>query len=533
MTSLISLGTYGEKVDPKVSPFARSSEMTNAEFTTGEVVGAFVAETFRGEGSLVQDLRARNVTQEEATGTPLSEDDWKAGEFYREGLNYYPTITKESAKILAETEDERRNRQFIMGQATGGQTAVGFGASLVTGLVEPKNFAAGVAVGVATAGAGFVVPSLGRALAVTSVRQAAGRGAAEGVVGTALLEPSNMESSRIVQGDYTLVDSLVNLGLGSILGAGFSAGGKALELRGREKRFEAIKELRGKRDEVINARNAEAKIAIQELDTAISQLSQGRQVDVSAVRALSDAERIKSVTKTLDTVNKKIEEIQPDVARLPEIERAAELEKKADDLALQADQTDALIRQQEDLRKKATEIREKARLDELEVSEQLETLYNKKRKANDTLIEDGDYVKTPYGDAKVLSRSEKSFQVETTDGTRVDVDKAQVNAINQKKPDTTPVKKLQEDTAKPDNSSVYSKADSDYINKYLDENGFEDEIALEKDLEFMQEQIAELREQGLLNDAELDVLARLDEVDAESAIFDNVLLNAKVCLTRG
>ena len=83
-------------------------------------------------------------------------------------------------------------------------------------------------------------------------------------------------------------------------------------------------------------------------------------------------------------------------------------------------------------------------------------------------------------------------------------------------------------------STAYSDADVAAVDKTLDEfAGIDEQIALERELQFMQDDIATMREQGILTDEEVKLLSSLDNVDAELAINENVLLNAQLCLLRG
>jgi hypothetical protein len=97
-----------------------------------------------------------------------------------------------------------------------------------------------------------------------------------------------------------------------------------------------------------------------------------------------------------------------------------------------------------------------------------------------------------------------------------------------------PIKSLQEQLAKPDNSTAYAPDADVKVQKELDEYGdIDDQIRLERDLEGLQEELEILREQGVLSDEDVRVLDKLREIDQETNIWDNILANAQICLTRG
>ncbi len=412
----LSLSTFMGTPEPEASPFGRASGLFAARPTTGEVIGAFVEETFAGEGSLAQDIQASNVEKQERRGKRLSEDEWKTSDSFRQGLIYHDTMTESSAKTLADIQDDRQERQLVMSKATGLQTVAGFGVGFLSGVVEPKNLLSGVAAALITGGAGIIIPSIGRTIAVNTVRGAVVRGGAEGVVAAALTEPSNIESSKIVQGDYTMADSILNITLGAILGAGIGGGVKKIQLRGEAK-------VTAREAELAEAYKAETQgLAVKEFDTALGQTVQGAAVDVKAVRQIDNAE-----------------------------------------------------------------ISTKAR--------------QKLRDAEDTI------------EPQELDNTIRDASLEV---------------------DQAPIRTLQNDISKNDNSTAYDPRSSEAIAKELEEFAeLDEQIQLEREFEGMQEQIAELNEQGLLNEAEIRTIGKLAEIETESVIFDNVLLSVQTCLTRG
>ncbi len=249
--------------------------------TYGEVTDAYVDDAFRGVGTLRADLMAAEVSRAERNGVKISADEYKDSDYFRPAIDYYEGMTEEAAAILADNSDEQEERGFIISQASTGQDIVGFGASFGAGIFEPKNFA----IGVATSAVGG--PLAGRVVGATRIAKAsakygkykvrAGMGAVEGVVASAIAEPSNLESASILQQDYGMADSLMNVGLSTVLGAGLTTipSYVANKIRSRGK-----KEL-----------TAEIKAELmEELDTVVAQSAEGKLPDASAVSKIREGE---------------------------------------------------------------------------------------------------------------------------------------------------------------------------------------------------------------------------------------------------
>lgn len=557
--------------DPKTSIYAEASRLSTFKPSTGEVVGAYTKEMFFGEGSLAQDIEASNIRKQERRGVAISEDDWKQSDSYREGLQWYEGLTSESAATLARLEDDRNERSIVMERASGLQSGLGFGTSFVAGIFEPKNLASGVAASLVTAGAGSVIPSLGRMIATTTVRGAAARGAVEGVVAAAAVEPSNLESSKIVQGDYTLADSLMNFTLSTVLGAGIGAGAKKLELRGA---VDVAGEVpRGYRPE-------SAELGIKEFDTALAQAVEGQQIDVAAVREIEVAQRARQAEKELPEVEAKLQEsyekLTP-VTERPEFKAWFEGSKVVD-----ADGKPLVVYHgtsgadfQEFKIKGTTGKRGEDQLEGAYFGSTKETaeifaggggkvplvkqayLSLKKPYIADNLFQLKKQldVKTGADATKKLKELgydgailEKAFTFKGSNFAEIvafdskDIKpivknklyevKSQLEADAKLTPDSKPLETLQNKVSNPANSSVYDDIDVKTIEDDFKQASIDDQIAMERNLEAMQEDIQELYEQGLLNSEEIRTLESLADIDEDSAIFDNVLLNAKNCLLR-
>jgi hypothetical protein len=262
----ISPAAYG-RAKPEYSAYSQAFSESNMSFATGDVLDAFQQDVFSGVGSLEGDIRAAQATPQKELGygpvdmmfkqavgeketTPITQDDWKNSDMFREGLTYTDGMTKEIARIRTENYDEQRNRDTIMQQATLGQTIGGFAYGLTTGIVEPKNLATGIAV---TAAGSALTPVAGGVAGLTSTvakplvkaaniiqrinkmkgyKKVVALAMVEGGVSAGIAEPSNRSSAKTLQQDYTMADTLLNIGGSVALSGLFSAGGRYLKLRG-------------------------------------------------------------------------------------------------------------------------------------------------------------------------------------------------------------------------------------------------------------------------------------------------------------
>lgn len=553
----IPVATYLGTPEPKISPFGRSSNLFAAETTTGEVVGSSVEEVFFGAGSLAQDIQASNILKLERREEAISEDDWKDSDNFRPGIKYYDTMTKGSSKILAESEDDRQNRALVTSKASGLQRVVGFGVGFILGLGEPKNLATGLAATLLTAGVGSVIPALGRTIAVNTIRGAAVRGGVEGIVAAALTEPSNIESSKIVQGDYTMADSILNMTLGVVLGAGIGGGVKALQLRGEAKRA-----YRAETDD----------LALKELDTALAQTVEGSQVDITAVKQIENVEAKAKAQRELPKIEEKIAAKQAEFDIQPIIPEAFNNSKVVDvdgKIATVFHVTDAEFKTFKPSKDGVVFTDNPAAAFDLALGQNVKASHlnlenphivdfqNKrssadmpsevslaKKNGHDGVIisnvAEGGGIKphtkyVAFEPKQVASKYKRDLDIVEAEALyNLESKKGQALSDASQPVDQAPLTKLKNDISKNDNSTAYDPLDSERIQKELEEFGdIDDQIRLEQELEGIQEELAELNAQGLLNSEEIKTLERLAEIDAESAIFDNVLLQSKLCLTRG
>jgi hypothetical protein len=134
--------------------------------------------------------------------------------------------TQTALDLLIQRKQTDARLQDILARAPTGfmPTTTRFAAQLATGLADPLNIAAGF---IPVVGEARTASMLGRAgesvLARTAAR--AGIGAAEGTVGVGVLEPFAYGAHQQLQDDYSMVDSLRNVGFGAVLGGTLHVGG--------------------------------------------------------------------------------------------------------------------------------------------------------------------------------------------------------------------------------------------------------------------------------------------------------------------
>jgi hypothetical protein len=248
--------TLGETID------AAFTDPRNAPFGQAVTQGRVRREQGRGATPFPGPPRPGNERMEPADGdlsemVPAEQLNEQYGEL---GMNFDRPMRRDAARILAEQKREDLIRQDVIARGPEGVTAgaLQIGASFVRSIMDPINIASAFVPAVGQARYAGMVARMGR----TRARLATG--AAEGTIGAAATEPLTLSLSRQQQLDYSMADALANVAFGGILGGGVQAvGGKVgdfLQARSRRAREEAMR-------------------------SAIAQASRGKQVDVGPVLA--------------------------------------------------------------------------------------------------------------------------------------------------------------------------------------------------------------------------------------------------------
>jgi hypothetical protein len=147
-----------------------------------------------------------------------------------EGLVEIPEngLPELAVDILIRRKKEERERQSVQGRAPGG-LGVGllrFGAALGASALDPINV--GTAFLPVVGAQRYAAMLAGKTTLAGRAGVRAGVGALEGAAGAALVEPIILAGKALEQGEYGLLDSFLNVTLGSVLGAGLHAGGGAI-----------------------------------------------------------------------------------------------------------------------------------------------------------------------------------------------------------------------------------------------------------------------------------------------------------------
>ena len=215
------------------NPVLRENYFDYAQSGTMDVLGATFGQAFY-ENPMNALIRSTSLYFGSDIGRKLTPDEYKDSPYFREGITVDEDgIYEGAASMLAERFDVRERRTLILSRSRGG-VGLGvtqFGVGLVASMLDPINVASAFIPGSV---AGRMGMSLSRA---TTTGARLRRGAAEGAIGAAAVEPIVYGAARLEQdADYTLADSMLNITFGTVLGGGLHAiGGKIGDALSRTK----------------------------------------------------------------------------------------------------------------------------------------------------------------------------------------------------------------------------------------------------------------------------------------------------------
>lgn len=224
--------------------------------------------------------------------TKYSVAQWKESEFFRPGINFQEGWSEERAKYMAESFDERKERELMMTNPDGllsKRGGIGMIGQIVGSLPDPINY----------------IPFGGQASKGAKVAEKLARGAVEGAVGNlavaAVARPFYEERGT----EATYQDYLNDLWIGGVMGGGFAGLGHS---------YSKIKERRA--NVGLNERATLAKAG----DAAIEANLRGEDLDLSQVPDLQ---------KTFDSVF--------DIPEVQRSRRVQDLQEQLIDLGYSAD----------------------------------------------------------------------------------------------------------------------------------------------------------------------------------------------------
>lgn len=246
-------------------------------------------------------------------------------------------MSDKAADEIIERQYQAHNRAEKLRTSQRGfsQGAIEFGGAIAGSLLDPLGLAANFIPAVAPARYAQMVAKAAGPMGRAGVR--AGVGAVEGAIGAAALEPFSYFASSQLLDDYDYTNSLLNIGIGSVMGAGLHAGGGAIfdaVQRGRTP-FEARP--KGQIPEQIEALPPEVRK--ETLQSAVAQLLEDRPVQVDGVIRAAVERRI-PVTReqrlakareidpdafsNLDRIQAEIRQIEFSMRRIDDINAAPE-----------------------------------------------------------------------------------------------------------------------------------------------------------------------------------------------------------------
>lgn len=157
------------------------------------------------------------------TETPiLSENEWKASEFYRAEIPYDGRMTPARAQAKAEVFDENAYRRWLIDRSpTGLRSVAGFGAEMLGGAPDPINFLpiAGPAAKAAiiARAAKVLGPKAGRVAATAAIQ------GAEGVAGAAAAQPFLIPSKAQFGDDTSYSEAALDIAFAGLFGGSLGA----------------------------------------------------------------------------------------------------------------------------------------------------------------------------------------------------------------------------------------------------------------------------------------------------------------------
>lgn len=209
----------------------------NAKAGTLDVLGATFEETMYYNPVNALGRIAEQKLGRGRQGRNLTRDEYLESEYYREGMTVGEDgITEGLASLLADRHDERSVFQTTLSRSRGGfgLGAAQFGVALAGSIIDPLNVASAFIPSVAVARGATMAAKIKPAGAARAVRQRLdgktsgsrfATGTVDGAIGAAVVEPLVIGAAALEgDDDYTLMDSFLNVALGSALGGGLHWG---------------------------------------------------------------------------------------------------------------------------------------------------------------------------------------------------------------------------------------------------------------------------------------------------------------------
>ena len=265
----------------------------NAKAGTLDVLGATLDETLYYNPVNALGRIGEQLVGKGRQGQTLSKEDYLNSSYYRDGMQINDDgITEGLAQLLADRHDERESFKATLSRSRGGfgLQAAQFGVAMGGSILDPLNVASAFIPSIAVARTATMAAKITspvqlakKSLAGKTTGSRFTTGTIDGAIGAVAVEPLVIGAAALEgDEDYTLMDSFLNVALGSALGGGLHAG------------F-------GKISDRINKLPAPTRDAAQRTSTA--QLAQDQEVNITPL--IDDSEKI-NIAKMEQQAGKKI-----------------------------------------------------------------------------------------------------------------------------------------------------------------------------------------------------------------------------------
>lgn len=257
---------------------------------------------------------ARGIVKEE--GLPLTIPD--------EG------ISKEALDILVRRKRQELQRADVFSRGPGGvgAGAARLGVAFYESLFDPLNIASAFVPVVSQARYAALLARAAGAGGRAAVR--AGVGAAEGVVGAAMLEPLIYSAAQAEQADYGMADSLANIAFGGLFGGGLHAGGGAIRDIAQPGWWRMAQTMDARApvvgDELPALRALESAPVVREPVRAVNAVDA-----IESARRIAEAEVKPGFQRSAEDLIALKQDVTPEIQRAVEILKQPAFERSAED----------------------------------------------------------------------------------------------------------------------------------------------------------------------------------------------------------
>jgi GNAT superfamily N-acetyltransferase len=270
--------------------------------TTGDVFGASFQDAIADNPftkmmayAEKKSAGGQRVSKEDAH-LKAKEQGVSIGDIPDDGMN------SDAIDLLIERQYQKKRRGEVISSAGDGfgNSVAQFSGGLAGSFLDPLNIAMSFIPVVGQAKYASWLAKASGPLARAGIR--AGVGAAEGFVGSALLEPANYALSQELGDDYTSADSLMNVAFGTVMGGGLHMGMGAIS--------DAISMKKGNIEPLgpvakqVDGMDPEVRMEFNR--TAIAQAMEDRRIDVTPIKQMQEI----NVRKQLADIEVQIKDLK-------------------------------------------------------------------------------------------------------------------------------------------------------------------------------------------------------------------------------